>query len=498
VLSMPAAGRGLSGRLAVGGVALVAGLAALATFGPSAGAAATSTLPPGVTSAGVGVTVSWEPTTSPIDAVPGKTTQGTFWVSNETSQVVPVSILPGTAVPGDNGSLGVRPGADPRFPTITYAPSSFTAQPDTTTPITVTVTTPAKLSAGVYLIPAIVRPKAPKATGNIRIQQEIDALVTFQVPGRTQASIKPTFVRSTTVSGPSDVFHFPGLPQVQLGTAGHTTLRVLDDSPSSFYAYNEVTGTQTPFGKVVFEGHTKGQTNDIRTTVALYFPGRYRDFPIAWSPSSLGLGVAHIDAFVSYHPNPSVIVQKEVSTEVLVVSPWWILVLPVYLALLLLAARRRARRQVPVQAVAKARTSAGTAGQVIGSVVMIAVVVAAGFLSRPVVLAVVGGVGVVAAVVGLALTRHLDRPVTARRILRYELVIAVLLLAGVVATVMAGLSKWSGGVAVGILAGAGVWIVLTWWALWWNAGRRGTSSTSTGPEPAEPPSASEKPVPVGG
>jgi hypothetical protein len=98
-------------------------------------------------------------------------------------------------------------------------------------------------------------------------------------------------------------------------------------------------------------------------------------------------------------------------------------------------------------------------------------------------------------VVGLAVTRRLDRHVAARRVLQYEWVIAVLLLAGVVATILAGLSKWSGGAAMGVLAGAGVWIVLTWWALWWNAGRSGTPSI--GAQTAEPPPGAEEPVPVG-
>ncbi|HEX3946671.1 MAG TPA: hypothetical protein VHW47_03160, partial [Acidimicrobiales bacterium] len=447
------------------------------------------------TSSGVGVTVSWEPTTAPIQAVPGETTHGTFWVSNETPKVVPISILPGTAVPGNNGNLGIKPGADPRFPTVSFSPASFIAQPDTTTPVSVTITTPPALAPGVYLVPAVVQPTPPKQTGNIHIQQEIDALVTFQVPGDTTASVRPTFVQSTTASGSSDVFHFPGLPEVQLGTAGHTTLRVLNDSPSSFYAYNEVTGTQTPFGKVIFEGHIKGQENDVRTTAILYFPSKYRDFPMTWSPSSLGFGVAHINAFVSYHPKPSVIAQKETSTEVLVVSPWWVLILAGYLLLLLLWARRGTRRQVSAHAEGRTHKAPGLAGQVAASVVMIAVVVAAGFLSLPVVLAVVGGAGVVVAVVGLAVTRRLDRHVAARRVLQYEWVIAVLLLAGVVATILAGLSKWSGGAAMGVLAGAGVWIVLTWWALWWNAGRSGTPSI--GAQTAEPPPGAEEPVPVG-
>ena len=55
-----------------------------------------------------------------------------FWVSNETPKAIPVEILPATAVPGNNGTLGVKPGADPRFPTISYTPRNFAAQPHTT------------------------------------------------------------------------------------------------------------------------------------------------------------------------------------------------------------------------------------------------------------------------------------------------------------------------------------------------------------------------------
>ena len=477
-------------------VGLVCVPVALLGLAQTAGAASNAP-PPSVDSAGqFGLTVSWQPTTSPVQAIPGQTTKGTFWVTNGTNSAIPVKIHPATAVPGNNGSLAVRSGTDQRFPGMTYTPSAFTAQPHTTTPVAVTISTPQNLSPGVYLVPAVVQPTAPQQTGNIKIEQEIDALVTFQVAGQTEAHVKPSFITPAAQSGSASSFHIPGLPRIQLGTSGSETLRVLDDSPSSFYAYNEVTATQSPFGQVVFEGHTPGDPSDLRTTPDLYFPNRYRDFPVVWSPSSAGIGVAHLHAFVSYHPNAAKIVQTETSTEVLVISPLWILVVAGYLGLLLLWARRRARRQtVADHAAPVERTVLRTIRQVVGSVVMVVVVAAMAFLARPVLLAGVGGVGAVVALVGVATARKRDRLATARRILKYEIGIAVLILAGIAATVMAGFSKWSGDIAVGILAGAGVWLVLTWWALWWNAGRTGV--VPAGPESAEPPSPAEEPVPVG-
>lgn len=436
-----------------------------------------------------GLTVSWLPTTTPVTAIPGKTTHGTFWVTNETPNSVPVTILPATAVPGDNGSLGVKAGADPRFPSITYSPRAFIAPTQTTTAVTVTVTTPPSLSPGVYLIPAVVRPTAPKKKGNIQIQQEIDALVTFQVPGATKASVQPTFVGSSS-------FHIPGLPPIQIATSGSQTLRVLDDSPASFYAYTETTATQSPFGQVVFQGHTAGDPSDLRTAPSLYFPHRYRDYPTVWHPSSLGIGLAHLHAYVSYHPNPGVIVQKQASAEVLVVSPWWILVLAAYLALLLLWAVRRTRRQASAEGEAKRqRTAAGRVSQVLGSAVTALVIVAAAFLSRPVVFGVIAAAGVVIAAAGAAASRRRGRSTTARRALGYQALIGLLLLFGVVAVVLASLSTWSAAVAIGVLAGAGVWVVLAWWLLWWNEER--SIVPGARPEGTDPPSPAQEPVPVG-
>ena len=274
-----------------------------------------------------------------MTVVPGRTTHGVFWITNETSSTVPVQILPATALPGNNGALVVRTGKDDRFPDITYTPQSLVAEPGTTTPVTVSVVTPPDLAPGVYLLPAAVRPE-PVAHGNVRIQQEIDALVTLKVPGRSRANVQPAFV-STTASLGGPTSHLPGLPPIQIGTAGREVLRVLDDSPSSFYAYNEITANQSPFGEVVFDGHTTGAPSDLRTPPDLYFPGHWRDYPLTWHTSKLGLGVADLHAYVSYHTTSSTVAEKEVTTRVLVISPWWVFVLFGYLLVLLAMATGR-------------------------------------------------------------------------------------------------------------------------------------------------------------
>jgi hypothetical protein len=480
-------------RSVVRRLSVVAAAALAVGLGPTALAGATtSTVPPNAvppnavppsvvpssasSATAVGLTVSWLPVATPVTVVPGRTTHGVFWITNETSSAVPVQILPATALPGNNGALVVRTGKDDRFPDITYTPQSLVAEPGTTTPVTVAVVTPPNLAPGVYLLPAAVRPE-PVAHGNVQIQQEIDALVTLEVPGRSQANVQPAFV-STTASLGGPTSHLPGLPPIQIGTAGREVLRVLDDSPSSFYAYNEITANQSPFGEVVFDGHTTGAPSDLRTPPDLYFPGHWRDYPVTWHASKLGLGVADLHAYVSYHTTSSTVAEKEVMTQVLVISPWWVFVLFGYLLVLLAVASRAARRLARVPAAEPRSVGAGRrVWQGLGSLVTGVITLAAAFVGQPAVVVAVAG----------------RRPPTrlARWLRGYVLAATGVLLFGGVAVCLAGLSSWSGTVAVGVLAGVGVWTLVGWWLLWWAEEHPATS-------PAEPVSdPSGEPAPVG-
>ncbi|HEY5245442.1 MAG TPA: hypothetical protein VIJ60_07215, partial [Acidimicrobiales bacterium] len=112
------------------------------------------------------------------------------------------------------------------------------------------------------------------------------------------------------------------------------------------------------------------------------------------------------------------------------------------------------------------------------------------FVGHPAAFAAVAGAGAVLAVVVAVAGR---RPPTrlARWLRGYVLAATGLLLFGGVAVCLAGLSSWSGTVAVGVLAGVGVWTLVGWWLLWW-AEERPTAS------PAEPISdPSGEPAPVG-
>ena len=264
-------------------------LLVLIGFATSAPAGATVVPPNAVNSpaTNVGITVSWLPASAPTIATPGSTAQSTFWVTNQTATPIPVTVAPATAVPQNNGVLSLMAGADPRFSSITYDPSSFVAQPKSTTPVLVSVTVPANLSPGDNLVPAIVQPHPPQDSGNIKIVESLVALVTFQIPGVTNAHLQATFLGfpRSTGGGLTPVHHVPGLPPVQLATSGSVLLRVLDDSPVAFAAYSEITGTQQPFGSVFFEGHGHGLSSDVRGIPSLYFPGRYRDFTVTWHPS---------------------------------------------------------------------------------------------------------------------------------------------------------------------------------------------------------------------
>lgn len=65
--------------------------------------AGADTTPAGVGSVktpGVGITVSWYPTSNPFTLNPGSTSHGMFWVTNQTPTAIPVNIFPLTVQPG--------------------------------------------------------------------------------------------------------------------------------------------------------------------------------------------------------------------------------------------------------------------------------------------------------------------------------------------------------------------------------------------------------------
>ncbi len=479
------------GRWAVA-LAVLPALALPAVLATAAGAAGTTPTIPGVKASNVGLTVSWLSTTDPVPATPGGTATSQFYVTNQTDAAVPVHVYPATAVPADDGKLTVKSGADPRFPNITYNPSVFTAEPKTTTTVSVTVTVPKNLAPGVYIVPGVVRPDAT-SDGNLQFVSEIDALTTFSVAGSSAGGVTPSFVGSSEGS-PS--LHIPGLPAIQIATSGHEVLRVMSTG-ASLLAYNEITATQSPFGHVVFQGHTAGDPSDLRNPLALYFPGHYRDFPLAWQPSSAGIGLAHLQAYVGYHATPQVIRQVGASTEVLVVAPWWLAALVVYEAVLWLWSRRKLHRI----AVRRSRANAPVLGHwytrplpIIGSAVMVLLVVAEAFLSSIGVFAAVGAVGVVAAAVVVGGSRGADDARALGRVRRFEGATAVVVVAGLVAVALGAFSAWSTQLSMAVVAGAGVWVLLAWWLAWWFGSRPFTAS----PPDAEPPLPEREVVAVGG
>ena len=426
-----------------------------------------------------GLTGSWLPTTSPVQASPGQTTHATFWVTNRSDTAIPVTILPATAVPGNNGALAARRGVDKRLANIVYSPRKLTAAPKSTTAITVTATIPDSLAPGVYLLLAIVHPDPPKTSGNIRTQQEIVVPVTFQIPGAIDASLKPEFLDATITPNGFASYHFPGLPEIHIGSTGTTVLRVLNNSSTSLYSYNEITSTQTPWAAAVFTGHTTGAPNNLRTDVALYFPGLHRDYPVVWTPSPLGFGLAHLTAYVSYHPTPSTIAQTKVSIDVLVISPWWLFAIVFYLLVVLLSLRGRTSRQSKLESGsrrAKVRVkprSSSTPARVAGSLVLALVIFVTACFSSILVFAITGAAGVVFAAIGARTLRVRDSVSAARWILVYLAMTGLILVAAVATLLLAVFSTWSITDAVAILAGAGVWTLLASLAQWWNEKRPG-------------------------
>jgi hypothetical protein len=473
LIALRALRQSLAATMAIAiGCIVVAGVGSLNS---SAGAA---------TSGGAGFTVSWAPTTSPVQAIPGQTTHGTFWVTNNDDVAVPVKILPATAIIGNDGKLNVIQQNDPTMGSVTYLPQAFTAQPHSTTAVTTSVQVPKSLAAGIYLLPAVVVPQpSPGAnSGNIRIRTVVDALVTLQVPGATSMHLSATFVPSNRSDTPASL-HVPGLPTIQLGSTGSEVLRVTDDSKSSGYTFNEITATQSPFGHVVFNGHTAGQPSDIRNETVLIFPGTYRDFPVSWIPSSSGIGVAHLSADAYYHPNPQTVVPVTATSQVLVVSPLWIFLLGAVEGLLLLAAYRRTRQLAGApDEVALSRGLAARIGQVAVCLVSILIAAFGAFLSNVLVFAIAAALGVLFT---LALgIRQAPRALVARRLIICEWIAAAIGVGGIVATALATLTVWSPQTAVALFSGGIVWALMTLGLVWWNQERGPFDPGSTSPDPS--------------
>ncbi|HEX4081567.1 MAG TPA: hypothetical protein VHX40_01275, partial [Acidimicrobiales bacterium] len=197
----------------------------------------------------------------------------------------------------------------------------------------------------------------------------------------------------------------------------------------------------------------------------------------------------------------------EVTTQVLVISPWWVFVLFGYLAVLLAFAFRRARRLARVPAASRRPAGAGRrVRQGLGSLVTAVITLAAAFVGQPAAFAAVAGAGAVLVVVVAVAGR---RPPTrlARWLRGYVLAATGLLLFGGVAVCLAGLSSWSGTVAVGVLAGVGVWTLGGWWLLWWAEEHPAEGPVAEGPDTPDGPVASSpepgvsdpsgEPAPVG-
>lgn len=453
---------------------LIACLGASVTAGPSWADDAPGNAGPKSTAEQFGLTVSWLPTTAPVQTAPGETSHATIWITNRTKAAIPVSILPATSVPGNNGQLNARRGVDKRFSDITYSPNEFVAKAGTTTPVKVTVTLPPTFSPGVYLILGIVHPEPPKAEGNIRTQQEIVVPVTFQVPGPIDASLNATFMDAARPSGDTASHRFPGLPQIQIGSAGTKTLRVLNTSPTALYSYSEVMSTQSPWGKAVFDGHTTGAPNDLRMDVALYFPNLYRDYPVSWSPSVLGVGLAQLKAYAAYHPTPSTTKQTSTSTSVLVISPWYLLVIALYLLVLLVSVRARAAQQMARKS-GRRRTKTRSASRASSTPARVARLLLLGLVTLLVLcfggtlmFAVTSAAGIALAVIGVLTMRVRDQASMSRLIRIYLALAALVLMAAVVTLLVAMFSTSSIEVGIAILAGVGVWILLASLAQWWN------------------------------
>lgn len=419
-----------------------------------------------------GVTVSWPPTNRPAEMEAGQTAHSTFWVTNDSDRPLAVTIVPATAQPGDNGHLGVAAGADRRFPSIRFSPSRFTARPRTTTAVTESVAAPSDLPPGVYLLPALVKPRDPQGSGNVQIHRSIAALTTFQVPGAVDVALDASLTPGTAPNGTLQR-KIPGLPTIVIGKSAAATLRVTSAASSGTYASYEITGTPLGIGSLTFEGHTPGAVADLRSDPELYFPGLHRDFAIAWKLGAVTLGKDVIAAQISFNPVPNRVESVTASMDVIAISPWWLLVVVIVLLLLVAGSARRTarlarqsriaagRRRAQVKPVDGGRRWVRSGFLLVGTVVL-------GALSAYWLLAALVVVGLVATViVGLTLGES-----GARRVGLFHAASGIVLAAGATSSVISLVSSLSPAYALAALAACLLWVIAGWQLHATAAGRR--------------------------
>ncbi|MCM3885693.1 hypothetical protein, partial [Frankia sp. R82] len=315
----------------------IAGTPARAQNEPSGGEAPGSAPRAAAAVHGPELQVTFDPPGRPTRAVPGQTVLAHFLVTNPGHEAVPVGIRPATPIPGNNGRLDFRDAPDPRFGSgVSWSPSRFVASPGSTTSIDVKVAVPPALAPGGYLLGFLARPLS--GGPGVTVLHQLGALVTLQVPGDTHEHASAHLRDSGR--------RLPVLGHVQLATHGEATLRIVDDGPSSLFAFHEVTADLRPtgIGHAVLHGHTARLDNNLRQPPQLFMPGKWADQPISWRALPLGLGRTRLTAVVSYHADLSTTRAVTTTADIWVVSPWCLLAVVGWLTALLLTSSAQARR----------------------------------------------------------------------------------------------------------------------------------------------------------
>lgn len=292
-------------------VMLCAGGAEAGATQPRRAVSTTSTAPAPLT-----LTVSWPSPNKPLRAIPGEVVAGKFWVTNPTRRPIGVQVLAAGVSARDNGALRFSSKPSPWLRVLSISPAAFVAIPGSTTTVTARVVM-GNVPPGVYLAGFVVRPKV--TSQNIAVVNEIGAIVTFEVPGSGHPRLRARLL----VPGKSLPFR---LATLQIADHGQVTLRVLDDSATSAFAYEAFELSGRP-GRPVVIGEVgpavQQAAGEIREPVALYFPGRYRDLVLRWRPAVLGVGTAMVKGIAYDHLTPTELASVGASATVLVVSPWW-------------------------------------------------------------------------------------------------------------------------------------------------------------------------------
>ncbi len=304
-----------------------------------------NTIPP----ASVGFTISFNQGANTLYGNAGQVVSTSFQVSSDSNTAMNYEVYPVGTVIGNNGRMNYSPTPDIRFKNdLSVSPSFFnlsarSEQQNITQTVTVSVTIPSHLEAGVYPITFFVKP-LPNQGGNIKANIGQIALIYLTVQGHIQHKISTNF----------------NIPSINIGFGDNTNFTVKDIGKSSFYTWGQV-NLSSVFGSVstgcdILPSYNPVRPPTCKTTSTngsglitqtgmiidrfpssqqqeLIVANKTRNWTLSWHPS-FGIGIYKLVGTVFYNITPSTSGQKIITKTIFVISPLYLIFLIIIILLI--------------------------------------------------------------------------------------------------------------------------------------------------------------------